>query len=185
MSKQIHPIPPLFDENSETLILGSFPSVKSREVMFFYGHKQNRFWRVMARLLDSETPVTVKEKARLILDHHLALWDVIGSCEIDGSADSTIKAVVPNDLSVILKQAPIKRIFVNGKKAFALYRKYIEPKTGFSAVCLPSTSPANASYSEDKLVSEWGRAMFGEACGEKNKHENTEVFHHEKQKKLG
>ena len=98
MSKIYHPIPPLFDENSEILILGSFPSVKSREVMFFYGHKQNRFWRVMARLLESETPETVEDKTRLILDNHFALWDVIGSCEIEGSADSTIKSVIPNDL---------------------------------------------------------------------------------------
>ena len=161
MSKIYHPIPPLFDENSEILILGLFPSVKSREVMFFYGHKQNRFWRVMARLLESETPETVEDKTRLILDNHFALWDVIASCEIEGSADSTIKSVIPNDLSVILNHAPIKRIFVNGKKAFALYRKFIEPETGIPACALPSTSPANASYSEERLVSEWGRAIFG------------------------
>lgn len=167
MSKLTHPIPPLFDENSETLILGSFPSVKSRETMFFYGHKQNRFWRVMARLVGCETPETVEEKTRLILDHHFALWDVIRSCEIDGSADSTIQSVVPNDLSVILDNAPIRRIFVNGKKAFALYQKYIEPVTGICAVVLPSTSPANASYREDRLAAEWGRAIFGDGSVEK------------------
>ncbi|MGN1193965.1 MAG: DNA-deoxyinosine glycosylase [Acutalibacteraceae bacterium] len=175
MSKLSHPIPPLYDENSEILILGSFPSVKSREVMFFYGHKQNRFWRVMARLLNSETPETVESKTRLILENHFALWDVIGSCEIEGSADSTIKSVTPNDLSVILNNAPIKRIFVNGKKAFELYKKYIEPETGITACVLPSTSPANASFSEDRLVSEWGRAIFGEnsICEQTDK-ENTE-----------
>lgn len=165
MSKLSHPIPPLFDENSEILILGSFPSVKSREVMFFYGHKQNRFWRVMARLFNSEIPGTTEEKTRLILENHFALWDVIACCEIDGSADSTIRSVVPNDLSVILNHAPIKKIFVNGKKAFALYQKYIEPVTGIPAVSLPSTSPANASYSEDRLASEWSRAIFGEDGG--------------------
>ena len=165
MSKLSHPIPPLFDENSEILILGSFPSVRSREVMFFYGHKQNRFWRVMARLFNSETPETTEEKTRLILENHFALWDVIASCEIDGSADSTIRSVVPNDLSVILNHAPIKKIFVNGKKAFSLYQKYIEPVTGIPAVSLPSTSPANASYSEDRLASEWSRAIFGEDGG--------------------
>lgn len=162
MSKVVHPIEPLFDERSETLILGSFPSVKSREVMFFYGHKQNRFWRVLARIFEAETPVTIEEKRKLILDHHLALWDVIHSCEIDGSADSTIKSVVPNNLSVILERAPIKRIFVNGQKAFALYQKHIEPIIGIRARVLPSTSPANASYSLDRLYEVWNREIKGE-----------------------
>ena len=151
MSKVVHPIEPLFDEKSETLILGSFPSVKSREAMFFYGHKQNRFWPLLARIFEADTPVTIEEKSKLILDNKLALWDVIHSCEIDGSSDSTIKAVVPNNLSVMLENAPIKRIFVNGRKAFALYQKHIEPTIGIGARVLPSTSPANAAYSLDRL----------------------------------
>ena len=155
MSKVVHPIEPLFDERSETLILGSFPSVKSREVMFFYGHKQNRFWPLLARIFEADTPVTIEEKSKLILDNKLALWDVIHSCEIDGSSDSTIKVVVPNDLSVILENAPIKRIFVNGKKAFALYQKYIEPTIGIRARVLPSTSPANAAWSVERLIEVW------------------------------
>lgn len=163
MSKVVHPIEPLFDEKSETLILGSFPSVKSREAMFFYGHKQNRFWPLLARIFEWKTPVTVEEKRKLILDNHLALWDVIHSCEIAGSADSTIKNVVPNDLSVILEKAPIRRIFVNGKKAFALYQKYMEPAIGISARVLPSTSPANASYSPDRLYDIWKKEIKGEA----------------------
>ena len=163
MSQVVHPIEPLFDKKSETLILGSFPSVKSREVLFFYGHKQNRFWPLLARIFEAETPVTIEEKRTLVLDNRLALWDVIRSCEIDGSADSTIKAVVPNDLSVILENAPIKRIFVNGKKAFALYQKYIEPTIGIRARVLPSTSPANASYNLDRLYEIWNREIKGES----------------------
>ena len=163
MSQVVHPIEPLFDKKSETLILGSFPSVKSREVLFFYGHKQNRFWPLLARIFEAETPVTIEEKRTLVLDNRLALWDVIRSCEIDGSADSTIKAVVPNDLSVILDNAPIKRIFVNGKKAFALYQKYIEPTIGIRARVLPSTSPANASYNLDRLYEIWNREIKGES----------------------
>lgn len=163
MSKVIHPIEPLFDERSETLILGSFPSVKSREVMFFYGHKQNRFWPLLARIFEADTPVTIEEKSKLILDNKLALWDVIHSCEIDGSADSTIKAVVPNNLSVMLENAPIKRIFVNGRKAFALYQKHIEPTIGIGARVLPSTSPANAAYSLDRLYEIWSKEIKGES----------------------
>ena len=155
----VHPIEPLYDENSEILILGSFPSVKSRETGFFYGHAQNRFWRVMARICSSETPVGIEDKKRLLLENKIALWDVIHSCEIIGSSDSSIKNVVPNDLSVILNTANIKRIFVNGKKAESLYKKYIEKETGIKAVALPSTSPANASWSEERLYEEWSARL--------------------------
>lgn len=158
----IHPVDALFNENSETLILGTFPSVKSREVKFFYGHPQNRFWRVMARLCKSDLPQTVEEKKKLILDNHFALWDIIHSCDIEGSADSSIKNVVPNDLSLILNNSKVSRIFVNGKKAESLYKKYLEKETGITAVCLPSTSPANASWSEDKLTEYWRNQIFGQ-----------------------
>ena len=156
----IHPIEPLFDAQSEILILGSFPSVKSREAGFFYGHPQNRFWRVLARICECETPGNIDEKKRMVLSHRIALWDVIHSCEITGSSDSSIKNVVPNDLSVILSAADIKRIFVNGKKAEALYKKYLEKETGIKAVVLPSTSPANAAWSEDRLFDEWKNRIF-------------------------
>lgn len=151
----VHPIAPVFDENSEVLILGSFPSVKSREEGFFYGHKQNRFWKVMAALFDEAVPEIVEEKKHFLLKHHIALWDVIATCEIEGSADSTIKDVTPNDLSVILSTANIKRIFVNGRTAERYYKLYSEEKTGIKAIPLPSTSPANASWSFEKLVEEW------------------------------
>ena len=151
----VHPIPPLFDSESEVLILGSFPSVKSREAAFFYGHPQNRFWAVVAEIFGAEKPLTVEEKKVLILSNKLALWDVIAQCEIEGSADSTITDVTANDLSVILENSNVKRIFVNGKTAEKYYNKYTYPKTGIKAVCLPSTSPANAAWSIEKLVEKW------------------------------
>lgn len=158
----VHPVEALFNENSKILILGTFPSVKSREAKFFYGHPQNRFWRVMARLCDAELPQTVEDKKKLILDNHFALWDVIHSCDVEGSADSSIKNVVPNDISAILKNSEVSRIFVNGKKAESLYKKYLEKETGITAVCLPSTSPANASWSEDRLTEYWRSHIFAE-----------------------
>ena len=151
----IHPIPPVFDENSTVLILGSFPSVKSREQRFFYGHKQNRFWQVVANIYNERTPETVEEKKQFLLKNGIAVWDVIHSCEISGSADSSIKNAVPNDIDKIIKESKIERIFTNGKKADELYRKYLEKQTGFRAVCLPSTSPANAAWSVEKLINEW------------------------------
>ena len=151
----LHPFPPLYDENSKVLILGSFPSVKSREQKFFYGHPQNRFWRVLAAVFASETPQTVAEKRRFLFSHGIALWDVIASCEITGSADSSIKNAVANDLSPILAAADIRQIFVNGKTAEKYYRKYTEAATGRAAVCLPSTSPANAAWSMERLIAAW------------------------------
>lgn len=153
--KIIHPIPPLYSENSQTLILGSFPSVKSREAMFFYGHPQNRFWRLLALIFGEEPPKTTEQKKRLVLSHNLALWDSIHSCTITGSSDSSIKDVVPNDLSVILDNSRVDRIFANGAASYKMYQKYIFPTTGTEAVKLPSTSPANAAYSLDRLYQEW------------------------------
>lgn len=151
----VHPIPPLFDESSKTLILGSFPSVKSREAAFFYGHAQNRFWSVLATLYGVPKPETVEEKKKLVLENNLALWDVIASCEIVGSSDSSISDVTVNDLSVIINNSKVERIFVNGKTAEKYYNKYTYPKTGIKAVCLPSTSPANAAWKLEKLVEKW------------------------------
>ncbi|MBR1743113.1 MAG: DNA-deoxyinosine glycosylase [Lachnospiraceae bacterium] len=150
-----HPIEPVFDEKSKVLILGSFPSVKSRETGFFYGHPQNRFWKVLAGLFGEEVPGTVPEKKAFLLRNHVAVWDVIHSCDITGSSDSSIKNVVANDLSEILSTADIREIFVNGKKAEALYKKYIFPETKREAVCLPSTSPANAAWSLGRLLEAW------------------------------
>lgn len=159
----LHPIPPLYDEHSRVLVLGSFPSVKSRQTAFFYGHPQNRFWKVLARVFADEgtdpcaaaVPETIEEKRRFLLAHRVAVWDVIASCDIAGSADSSIRDVVPNDLSVILNRAQIRQIFVNGKTAEKYFRRYIEPKIGRQAVCLPSTSPANAAFSVDRLACAW------------------------------
>lgn len=150
-----HPIQPVFDQNSTVLILGSFPSVKSRDVGFFYGHPQNRFWKVISSVWQQETPQTIEEKRAFLYRNGIALWDVIQSCEIRGSSDSSIRQVVPNDLSPILNTSPIRQIYVNGKKADALYRRYLQPQTGQTAICLPSTSPANASWSLDRLIEAW------------------------------
>ena len=155
METVTHPIPPLFDASSRILILGSFPSVKSREGLFFYHHPQNRFWKVLAGVLEEPVPGSIEEKKIFLLKHRIALWDVIASCTIEGSSDSTIKIVVPNDLSGILSAADISRIFCNGGASFQYYKKYQEPRTGRAAVRLPSTSPANAAWSLDRLIREW------------------------------
>ena len=153
----VHPIPPFYNSDSEILILGSFPSVKSRETGFFYGHPQNRFWKVLAAICREEVPQTIEEKKAFLERSRIALWDVIGSCEIEGSSDASIRGVVPNDLRVILDHAPIRTICVNGKTAYRYYERYMRPRTGREAVCLPSTSPANAAWSLEKLQAEWGR----------------------------
>lgn len=154
-STVVHPIEPVFDEHSRILILGSFPSVKSREQGFFYGHPQNRFWRVTAGVFGAAVPQTVAEKRAFLLVNHIALWDVIAQCEIIGSSDSSIRNVIPNDLSVILGHAQIAQIFVNGGTAAKYYGKYQLPRTGLPAVQLPSTSPANAQWTAEKLIGAW------------------------------
>lgn len=150
-----HTFLPVFDKDSEILILGSFPSVKSRETQFYYGHPQNRFWKVMAYVLDTEVPQTIEEKKEMLLSNHVAVWDVIASCSIIGSSDTSIKDVTVNDLSWILERSAIEHIYVNGGKAYELYRKYAEKATGRKAVKLPSTSPANAAWSLERLCKEW------------------------------
>lgn len=150
-----HTFEPIFDKNSKILVLGSFPSVKSRENNFYYAHPQNRFWRVVASVYSCPVPKTVEEKKNMLLSNKIAVWDVIKSCEITGSADSTIKSVIPNDLSEILSVADIKKIYANGKTAQSLYNKYIKKNTGVDIISLPSTSPANAAYSLEKLIKEW------------------------------
>lgn len=155
MEHIIHPIPPLYDEQSRILILGSFPSVKSREAQFFYGHPQNRFWKVVSAVLDWPLPQTIPEKRAMLHANHIALWDVIASCDIEGSSDSSIKNAVPNDLTPILQTADIRQIYCNGATSHRLYQKYIAPVTGRDAVKLPSTSPANAAWQLERLRAEW------------------------------
>lgn len=150
-----HPFPPLYDENSKILILGSFPSVKSRQAMFFYGHPQNRFWRVVSELLGCEVPQSIEEKSAMLHSHHIALWDTIQSCDIVGSSDSSIRNAVPNDLAPILQTAQIRQIFCNGSTSFDLYRRYSQPLTGRPAEKLPSTSPANAAWTMPRLLEAW------------------------------
>lgn len=150
-----HPFPAIYALDSRILILGSFPSVKSREQKFFYGHPQNRFWRIMAALLGTDIPQTTEEKRAFLLAHRIALWDVIASCDIAGSSDASIRNAVPNDLSPILETASVRQIFTNGGTAHRLYRKYIYPLTGREDIVLPSSSPANAARSLDALIDAW------------------------------
>ena len=154
-----HEFPPVFDNSSEILILGSFPSVKSRQESFFYANPQNRFWKLMAQLLNESTPKDTKDKIVMLKKHKIALWDVIESCDIVGSSDSSISNVVPVDISQILSRANIIKVYANGGKAFELYNKYLYPKTQLDITKLPSTSPANAGYSFDKLLSEWKKIL--------------------------
>lgn len=153
--REEHGISPVYDENSSVLILGSFPSVRSRAEGFFYGHPRNRFWRVLAAVFGTAVPTTINEKKAFLLGNGVALFDVLAECEICGSSDSSIKAAVPNDLSPILSGSRITRIFVNGQTAAKLYDKYLRQTVGLSAICLPSTSPANAAWSEERLIDAW------------------------------
>lgn len=150
-----HTIPPVFDRESRILILGSFPSVRSREVGFFYGHPQNRFWRTLSSVLNEPLPTDIEEKKALLLSHRIALWDVIASCEITGSSDSSIRSVVENDLSVIFNAASIEKIYTNGATAHRLYCRHQRPHTEMDAICLPSTSAANAKWTQERLTEAW------------------------------
>ena len=150
-----HPIPPVWNAESRILLLGTMPSPASRSAGFFYMHPQNRFWKVVSGILGEELPTTVPEKKAMLLAHRIALWDVIQSCDITGSSDSSIRNVVPNDLREILDHSQVERIFVNGKTAEKYYIKYTEPVLGRKAICLPSTSPANAAWGIDRLIEEW------------------------------
>lgn len=155
-----HIFDPVYDKKSRILVLGTFPSVKSREVSFYYGHPQNRFWKVLAALTEKELPKTIEEKKRLLLKNGIAIWDVIASCDIQGSSDSSIKNVVPNDIAKIVGDIPDITVFANGEKAFSLYQKYCKEQTGKEIIKLPSTSPANAAYSLEKLTEIWGEEFY-------------------------
>lgn len=152
MEHIIHSIEPVFDAESRVLILGTMPSPKSREVQFYYGHPQNRFWRVLAAVLGEEVPRSVPEKKAMLLRHRIALWDVLAECEITGASDSSIRNPVANDLSVILGYAPVQAVFTTGATAWKLYTRLQKPHTGIEAVRLPSTSPANCAVKMEALT---------------------------------
>ena len=151
----IHPFEAFCGHDPKILILGSFPSVKSRENNFFYGHPQNRFWKVISAVVNCPTPTDVEAKKQMLDRYGIALWDSIHSCEITGSSDSSIKNVTPNDICPILEKYDIKAIFANGKTSGMYYEKYIEPVCGVKATVLPSTSPANAAWSVQRLAEEY------------------------------
>ena len=153
--RQVHTLSPFVPAGAETLILGSFPSVRSRETGFYYGHKQNRFWRVLAAVFDSPCPADTEEKKALLAENGIALWDVIAACEIAGSSDASIQNVLPNDIAGLLEKTKIRRIFLNGKTAENLYKRYIAPVVDIPAIVLPSTSPANAAFDLARLTSAW------------------------------
>lgn len=149
--KQIHNIEPIYNKESKILILGSFPSVKSREGMFFYNHPQNRFWKVISGVLELPTPETIEQKKKFLNSNKIALWDVIRSCDINNSSDSSIKNIEVNDINEILRNSNVKAVFTNGNKAYQLYVRYFDK----NAILLPSTSPANAAFSLNQLIIEW------------------------------
>ena len=150
-----HGFGPVWDARSHTLILGSFPSPRSRAEGFYYAHPQNRFWRVLGAVFASPVPQTVEEKKAFVLAHGLALWDVAERCCIEGARDETIRSVEPTDLSLLLRAAPITRIFTNGAASGRLYRRYHLPQTGMPAHALPSTSAANAAWDLKRLTEAW------------------------------
>lgn len=152
---QVHEFGPVYDEHSRILILGSFPSVKSREARFYYGHPQNRFWRLLAALYGEDVPIDIPAKKEFLLRRGIALWDVIASCDITGSSDSSIRNPIINDIGMILRAARIEAVYANGKKAEQLYRKHVAPVTGVTITGLPSTSPANAACSMERLMEVW------------------------------
>lgn len=150
-----HELEPIYEENSEILILGSIPSVKSREVGFYYAHPQNRFWKVLAAIFQESLPLTIDEKKKFLKRHKIALWDVVSSCNISKSSDSSIKNIKVNDIQKLIKKTNIKKIYTTGKKAYEIYQKEIFPQTKVPAIYLPSTSPANATYPLEKLIEEY------------------------------
>ncbi len=156
---QIHLYEPVYDERSRILILGTFPSVKSRENGFFYGHPQNRFWKVLAAVTGKAVPQTISEKKTLLLDSRIALWDVIASCDIAGSSDASITNVVPSDIGRILSESAVERIYANGSTAKRLYDMYQKKQCGRDIILLPSTSPANASWTFERLAGRWAQLL--------------------------
>lgn len=154
-----HEFGAFYDQDSRVLILGTIPSPKSREQGFYYGHPQNRLWRVLAELLGEQKPETVDAKKRMLRKHHIAMWDVLASCEIAGASDSSIRNPVPNDMNLILNAADIRAAFTTGAKATQLFQKYCTPTCGLEPIRLPSTSPANCACSYEKLLEAYGQIL--------------------------
>ena len=156
---QISPFKPIFDKNSKILILGSFPSVVSRKLGFYYANPQNRFWRVLAGILNAAVPESIDEKIKFLLSHHIAIYDAAISCEIEGSSDAKMGKIVPVNLKTLFKEAKITQVYANGGKAYEICKKYLEDEiikaTKNEVIKLPSTSPANAKFSLKKLANDW------------------------------
>lgn len=151
-NKVTHELSPYYDNGPVVLILGSMPSVKSKELGFYYMHPQNRFWKTLARVYNETTPINIQERKDFLTRHKIALWDVIESCVITGSSDSSIANVKPNNINKILKDSNVKQIFTTGKKAYNLYNKYCLSKTKKEAISLPSTSPANCPKGIEEIL---------------------------------
>lgn len=160
MEHVAHPFPPVVSPDSRILILGSFPSVRSREEGFFYGHPRNRFWAVLSQVFAEPLPTSIADKQALLLRNHLALWDVIASCRIEGSADASIQDAVPVDIRRVTDIAPIQRVVCNGALSGKLYRQHLQPQLNIEPLILPSTSPANAAWHLDRLCAAWHDALL-------------------------
>ena len=154
-----HEFAPVYNAESQVLVLGSLPSVKSREQGFYYGHPRNRFWKVVAAVLGIPEPLSIEEKKRMLLAGHGAVYDVIRACEIIGSSDSSIRNVIPADIESIVTHAPIQAVFTNGKTAGRLYKKYQAEHIDLPMIELPSTSPANAAFSLERLEEIWKQEL--------------------------
>ena len=154
-----HEFPALYDHESRVLLLGSIPSPKSREMAFYYGHPQNRFWKVMATVLGESVPETIAQKKAMLKKHHVALWDVLDSCTIVGASDTSIEDPVPNNIKELVKKSKVSRIFCTGATAYNLYQKFCAKEVGIDAVKLPSTSPANCAVSLEKLVEAYKKVL--------------------------
>lgn len=154
-----HEFPALYDRESQVLLLGSIPSPKSREMAFYYGHPQNRFWKVMATVLGESVPETIAQKKAMLKKHHVALWDVLDSCTIVGASDTSIEDPVPNNIKELVKKSKVSRIFCTGATAYNLYQKFCAKEVGIDAVKLPSTSPANCAVSLEKLIEAYKKVL--------------------------
>ena len=156
-----HEFKPIYDKKSKILILGTMPSVKSRKENFYYMHPQNLFWKVLSKIFNTSFPMTIDDKIKMLLNNRIALWDVLKSCVISGSSDSTIKDPVPNDFSGILSNSKIDSIFTNGTRATSLYKKHCSEFTKIDSIYLPSTSPANIKYyTYEKIFDEWKKILY-------------------------
>ncbi len=152
-----HPFEPVYDNNSKILVLGSFPSIKSRENNFYYGHPQNRFWKILENIFDEKIDNSIQNKKEFLLKHNIALWDTIKSCDIQSSSDSSIKNAIPNDIENIIKNTNISSILCNGNISYKIFNKYFKDKINIQVICLPSSSPANAKFSLDMLTNIWSK----------------------------